>query len=347
MSEIVMKAAPLQQGVKVKIVPLDEMRESWKHFKRDDYEPEMDKVAGKTGSVLHQHPSGAFTIVFKGKESGLKKGESYRFKFPPKALQSCDMVEVKKRKPRLPKHVKVSPKKKAAPPTASTPVPAMAIVEPEVVMEPPPECLPTQRAIDECLHPSPKLENNHDREVGLEEARWLAITAEEDEHERECEEKGLIESPLPAGQDDDEDEEAAFLNELEEQERAEEEAFLADLEDDETESSAPSPPPSSSPASPKSSIPASPPRLHEYRSPSQPKSPEDNGPRVQVIYEPHEAVAVNAVRFGTCKHVNKVGQASSPKKQGAPSGVDGSPRRQVITSNAMRVNDLRARYTAP
>ena len=47
-------------------------------------------------------------------------------------------------------------------------------------------------------------------------------------------------------------------------------------------------------------------------------------------------------RFGTCKHVNKVNEpAAKEQKLAADSG---SPMRQVITSNAMRVNDLRARY---
>ena len=175
-----------------------------------------------------------------------------------------------------------------------------------------PPSQPTQRAIDDCLAPSPKLEDKEDRDVSREEARWLAITAEEDEHERECEEEGLIESPLPVREEPEpmaapveeeeeealDDEEAAFLDELEEQEKAEEDAFLAELDDD--ESSAPSPPPSSAPASPKSSVPSisqsqSPHRLHDYVMPQEIKQADSSGPRAQVIYEPHEAVAVNAV----------------------------------------------------
>eukprot|EP00755_Sulcionema_specki_P039938 Sspe_Gene.113754::Locus_98495_Transcript_1_1_Confidence_1.000_Length_511::g.113754::m.113754 len=154
-SDVTYKDAPLQQGVTVKVVPSTEIRGLWAAFKRDDYEPDMDKVGGKQGVVLHQHPSGAFTVLFDGKASGLKKGESYRFKFPPKALVAMDKIPVKKRKPRLPKHVKEAP-----PTTPQAPPP---LVEPVVVNEPPPECSVEQRLLDNCLQPSPRLTDKEDQ----------------------------------------------------------------------------------------------------------------------------------------------------------------------------------------
>eukprot|EP01059_Diplonema_ambulator_P011974 TRINITY_DN2202_c5_g1_i1.p1 TRINITY_DN2202_c5_g1~~TRINITY_DN2202_c5_g1_i1.p1 ORF type:complete len:330 (+),score=111.18 TRINITY_DN2202_c5_g1_i1:31-990(+) len=311
------KAVPLQQGVSVRIVPADQIREAWARFKRDDYEDEMLKVAGKVGTILHQHPSGAFTVLFEGKVSGLKKNERLRLKFPPKALVSCDMMPVKKRKPRLPKHVKT--KRSPASPVASTP---SALVEPEIVNDPPPASTAEQKRIDECLFPSPS------REKSIEAERMIAICEEEESYTKEEEAQAKAEEP-------EEDEEAAFLENLAEEEAAaaaEEEAFLEDLEDD--SSAAPSPPPSS----------AGSPQKENVISVQVIEPPKDDGPRVQVIYEPHDSVTENAKRFGGAALRSKHSNIDHNIIQHDKAYCNASPRRQVVTEDPMKVNDLRARF---
>eukprot|EP01060_Flectonema_neradi_P024221 TRINITY_DN3284_c0_g1_i1.p1 TRINITY_DN3284_c0_g1~~TRINITY_DN3284_c0_g1_i1.p1 ORF type:complete len:365 (+),score=104.34 TRINITY_DN3284_c0_g1_i1:41-1096(+) len=336
----------LQQGVTVLVCSAPEIRQAWKDFKRDDYEPEMDKVAGKKGCILHQHPSGAFTVVFEGKKSGLKAKETMRLKFPPKALSSVDRVPVKKRKPRLPKHVKT----KKAPPT-----PTPVIVEPEVVNEPPPAYSPDQRRIDECLTPSPKLEDKSAKQLSVEDARLQAIIEETEEHEQlelvapvvppeMIEEVAAARAAEVVDEVEEEDvdsEEERFLKEIEAEEEA---AFLAGVDDDSDDSDdsdstdeAPSPPREESEPPVEASTPPPPPAV-------------DNTPRVQVVYEPHDSVMEAAHRFGSCtlKDKSRVdpNHLRNPNKANggtAPSDAY-SPRSQVVGQASQGVGDLRARF---
>ena len=334
------------------------------------------QAAGKKGCILHQHPSGAFTVVFEGKASGLKAKETMRLKFPPKyvfffvgllcigsilsielstnrALSSVDRVPVKKRKPRLPKHVKT----KKAPPT-----PTPVIVEPQVVNEPPPAYSPEQRRIDECLTPSPKLEGKAEREMSVEDARRQAIIEETEEHEQlelvapvvppeMIEEVAAARAAEVAAEEDSDSEngdseEEKFLRELAEEEAAEEAAFLAGMEDDDSDSDddsdddndsteeAPSPPRDESE-----------PRVEATTPPAV-----DNTPRVQVVYEPHDSVMEAAHRFGSCtlKDKSRVdpNHLRNPKQaNGAAVPSDAySPRSQVVGETTQGVGDLRARF---
>ena len=44
----------LQQGVTVLVSSISEIKQAWKDFKRDDYEPDMDKVCVVVYRILHE-----------------------------------------------------------------------------------------------------------------------------------------------------------------------------------------------------------------------------------------------------------------------------------------------------
>eukprot|EP00756_Hemistasia_phaeocysticola_P010457 Hpha_TRINITY_DN15018_c2_g1::TRINITY_DN15018_c2_g1_i1::g.124705::m.124705 len=226
------KAAPLQQGVTVRVAAAEIIKEEWGKMRRDDYDLDMARVAGKQGVILHQHPSGAFTVSFEGSEAGLPKGETLRFKFPPLALQAVDQVPVLKRVPRA--QTQESPPR--PPPAPEPPSP-----------ETPPESPMARRRLDSGLKPPPVAAlPSAAQQMAKEDTRLLAMQEAEEADDREAEEELEMyiasprnqEAPEP-GEEEEEDEEAAFLAALAEEEAAEEAAFLAELDGDDSAGDSP------------------------------------------------------------------------------------------------------------
>eukprot|EP00756_Hemistasia_phaeocysticola_P019237 Hpha_TRINITY_DN15646_c4_g1::TRINITY_DN15646_c4_g1_i1::g.100181::m.100181 len=226
------KPAALQQGVSVRVVGAQQVQQEWARMKRDEYDPEMARVAGRQGVILHQHPSGAFTVSFED------AGEVLRFKFPPRALQAVGTVPDAKRI-----QDSVSPHR----PPVAPPSP-----EPEAAPETPPMSPAAMQRIDSGLKPPPVESLPSDaRQQAKDEVRRLAMQeAEEAEDfavEEECERYASPADQDPQVEEEEDDEEAAFLAALAEEEAAEEEAFLAELDGDDESPAPTSPPPTSPP----------------------------------------------------------------------------------------------------
>eukprot|EP01063_Lacrimia_lanifica_P010004 TRINITY_DN16803_c0_g1_i1.p1 TRINITY_DN16803_c0_g1~~TRINITY_DN16803_c0_g1_i1.p1 ORF type:complete len:429 (+),score=157.35 TRINITY_DN16803_c0_g1_i1:107-1288(+) len=380
------KAAPLQQGCKVQIEDVAGMKDAWAAFKRpDDYDEDMDKVAGKEGTILHQHPSGAFTVVFEGKAAGLPKGEKVRWKFPPQAMKALDVVPVKKKAPRR--------KKK--------PAPTVALVETDIVFDELPPCEPEQIELDDIAPPpaiDPKEQarlralEQEEEEFLVQEAALPVIPATFDTPQRPSEMpkdysevedtlaspvpppivEAAPEEPPPAVEEDaadDDDEEAAFLRDLEQEEADEEAAFLAALDAGSSTASpaASSPAPElSTPMPARASRALGPEMVHKdetvtLRNVGLPKeaataSPADDGPRTQVIYDSQcRSVAANAAKYsqedavmpspGTAPHAPDI---SSPKSTPAPPALDedDDDSPQVqVITKSLNYTEMRAKYT--
>eukprot|EP00756_Hemistasia_phaeocysticola_P036569 Hpha_TRINITY_DN16648_c3_g8::TRINITY_DN16648_c3_g8_i1::g.183430::m.183430 len=261
------KASALQQGVAVRVAAADKIKEEWSKLKRDDYDPDMATVAGKQGKILHQHPSGAFSVVFEGKEAGLAAGEQVRFKFPPRALQPVDAGAPAAPAP-APKRAAapmspgrpMSPGQPMSPASPVTPFPETPVgspMRPPTPPETPPQSPMAMRRLDSGLQP-PSLDKlpSFARRQAQEDNRRLAMAEAEEEDERRVEEEcQKFASPRhqdPAKEevdeedDEEDDEEEAYLAALAEEEAAEEAAFLADL-DGSTDSPKTASPPASPP----------------------------------------------------------------------------------------------------
>lgn len=318
----------------MRVLQQPQLRQAWGEFVRDEYTDGMAQIAGCTGVVKFQHPSGAFTVAFRSGDGGVPAaadGEEpccLSFKLPPRALEVVDELAASA-------SLRASsppPRRRCNPPSPDllccswAPSPA-AVAAAECVASSPPPFEPGQSGLDPCLEP-PEL---HDPEVVLLARGPM------------CPSSPPSTPPLPEGSlSGDEDEEAAFLAALEEEEAAaaaEEEAFLNGLEDDEDEDGG------STPAAPAPAAAAA----AAAAAPSADAGA--SSPRSRVVYEPHDAVCDTVARFNSdvLKDKSIIDPAHLLRPiptvpEEAAAVVENSPRAQVVYEGRARVNDLALRY---